>query len=218
MLAGRCVGTGRAPVLAEPREARRPGRRNAARQLCRSAAGGVRVEEKDETPPAWVLELRGRNALGPAQAWTTGTLPPLSSSLGGDSDQFYDSSDWCVWNGGHRQAHAPHAAPSLNVACDALTSRSRREKHVDVSRYMRHLSASTRSRTVRRLLWPSAFTAAQVLCMVAFEQLHSTYGLPPLPIIGMDFFNLTGPVLSLLLVFRTDGALDLRNGRALSSD
>jgi ion channel-forming bestrophin family protein len=77
---------------------------------------------------------------------------------------------------------------------------------VDMSRYIRHLAATMRSRTVRRLLVPSVISFAQVAVLSIYSQLHFRFGLPPLPALSGDFFSLTGPVLSLLLVFRTDAS------------
>ena len=62
-----------------------------------------------------------------------------------------------------------------------------------------------KSRTVRAVLAPTLFTLAQVLCFAGYDALRLPTW-PAVPNIGADVFTFTGPVLSLLLVFRTDAS------------
>lgn len=65
--------------------------------------------------------------------------------------------------------------------------------------------AMPRSRTVQRLVWPTLFCFGETALLAAYATLRHP-GWPALPYIGPELFNLTGPALSLLLVFRTDAS------------
>ena len=79
------------------------------------------------------------------------------------------------------------------------------QKHISISRYFRHLETMPKSRTVRSLLLPSALSLGQTLAIAAYSTYHPP-SWPDLPGVSQDIFNLTGPILSLLLVFRTDAS------------
>ena len=79
------------------------------------------------------------------------------------------------------------------------------KKHISIGRYFRHLETMPTSRTVRSLLLPSAISFGQTCAIAAYAWYHPA-SWPELPGVSQDIFNLTGPILSLLLVFRTDAS------------
>lgn len=78
-------------------------------------------------------------------------------------------------------------------------------KHISINRYIRHLETMPSSRTVRSLLLPTAISFLQTVAIASYEWYHPA-SWPALPGVSQDIFNLTGPILSLLLVFRTDAS------------
>jgi hypothetical protein len=145
------------------------------------------------TPPSWLLELRRSGAFTPQVRTSSGPSDAISTECVAQQcdDDLLSPGD--VGDGSHA-----HCARHFYDRTDW-------EAHVDVSRYWRHLEAMPKSRTVRAVLVPTLFSLAQVMLFAAYDALHPA-GWPGLPVIGMDLFSLTGPVLSLLLVFRTDSS------------
>jgi len=94
---------------------------------------------------------------------------------------------------------------SVEKASDHFYDTADWNSHVEVTRYWRHLLTMPSSRTVRATLGPTLFSFAQVLLFALYDALRPQ-AWPPLPLVSFDVFSLTGPVLSLLLVFRTDAS------------
>lgn len=77
--------------------------------------------------------------------------------------------------------------------------------HSSMYRYVRHIETIPKSRTVRKILVPTGLAFLSTLAIVAYDALHPA-SWPGVPSVSQDVFSLTGPALSLLLVFRTDAS------------